>query len=147
VVDLAPGHYILLCVNPSPTPHWRTEFLPLEVTAPAAQRPAEPEAQATITISDFKFDAPDTLPAGRTVLKATNVANRRHAMAVFRQAGSAAQPNSVAAGGLVEVFPGTTGWAVLDLTPGNYLLICGITDVELKKSHLELGMVHPFTVK
>ena len=43
--------------------------------------------------------------------------------------------------------PGQTGWAHLDLTPGDYVAVCFIPSAAHEgKPHFALGMVKGFTV-
>jgi hypothetical protein len=51
------------------------------------------------------------------------------------------------AGGMQGLSTGLTGWAVLDLQPGEYLALCFIPDPNTGQSHLALGMVEAFTVE
>ena len=37
--------------------------------------------------------------------------------------------------------------ATVDLTPGNYVLVCFVPDAKDGKAHIEHGMVKEFTVK
>jgi hypothetical protein len=52
------------------------------------------------------------------------------------------------AGGYQVIMPGATGWATLDLTPGEYALVCFIpSPANQGKRHFALGMFRPFSVK
>lgn len=50
-------------------------------------------------------------------------------------------------GGVQGLSTGLSGWAVLDLEPGEYLAVCFIPDPQTGQSHLALGMVEAFTVE
>ena len=43
--------------------------------------------------------------------------------------------------------PGNSAQTTLNLTPGNYALVCFIPDPATGKSHAALGMIQGFTVK
>lgn len=57
-----------------------------------------------------------------------------------------AGPPFAIVGGVAPMSPGMTNWAILDLTPGDYFLICFVPDPETEAPHFALGMVMPFTV-
>ncbi len=70
ILDLKEGQYIIACFVPGADhiPHFAKGMLmPLKVTAaPAAAAPA-PAVNGTITLFDFNFTMPDTLPAGKSM--------------------------------------------------------------------------------
>jgi hypothetical protein len=41
---------------------------------------------------------------------------------------------------------GARAYFTADFTPGNYVMLCFIPDAKDGKSHMEHGMVQPFTV-
>lgn len=49
-------------------------------------------------------------------------------------------------GGIGPMSPGMTNWAALDLTPGEYFMICFVPDPATGAPHAALGMMMPFTV-
>jgi uncharacterized cupredoxin-like copper-binding protein len=132
---------------------------PAALTAQAARAAAAPARVVTITARDYAFEVPDTVVAGRTELRLANQGpdlhhawlvrlDRSHTAAEFfaavRKGGAAPSwaqqvggPNSPAAGG--------TSSAVVDLQPGNYLVLCGVP-ADNGQAHLRLGMMRPFTV-
>jgi hypothetical protein len=115
--------------------------------------------EVTIVANDFAFVAPDTIPAGLTkfVLKGQG-REIHHAtvarldsgktiddlMAAFRTPGP--PPKWVTfIGGPNVPDPGKEANATLELTPGNYALICFV-DTPDKVPHFAKGMFHGFTV-
>ena len=164
VFDLEPGSYVLVSFIIG-DPFTR----PLAVTAAPAAQPAPPEAQSTITMSDFAYaGAPGTLPPGRTTLEVVNEGHQPHAMLAWRvneegiTTGQVSQhltgtpvsmkPTYAPTGGMGEIDPGVSGWVTLDLEPGVYTLVCLVIDNgtgsgETGKLHYQLGMNHPFTVQ
>lgn len=50
-------------------------------------------------------------------------------------------------GGLQAIDSGRTGWAGLDLSPGEYIALCFVPDPASGKPHIELGMVASFRVR
>jgi hypothetical protein len=124
-----------------------------------ARAAAAPARVVTITARDYAFEMPDTIVAGRTELRLANQGpdlhhawlvrlDQAHTAAEFfaamRRGGAAPSwaqqvggPNTPAAGG--------TSAAVLDLQPGNYLVLCGVPS-DNGEPHLRLGMMKTFTV-
>jgi uncharacterized cupredoxin-like copper-binding protein len=164
VLDLEPGHYALS--HPlAGVPVTRL----IDVTAAPADKPATPEAQLTISMTEFAYDgAPDTLPRGETTVNVVNEGEQLHMMGLQRvnEEGITAeqvaqslngtplptQPTLVHAGGMGELAPGDSGWATLDLDPGVYVLYCLVFDNPTGsggpgKLHSQLGMQHVLTVE
>jgi hypothetical protein len=87
-LDLRPGDYVLACFIPSAdgVPHLAKGMLkPLRVTAPATAA-SLPSAASTITMHDFSFTMPTTLPAGRTSHRVVNAGRQWHELVVLRLA-------------------------------------------------------------
>lgn len=199
VMDLLPGQYYLVCFLPDANgiPHLVHGMVkPLTVNQPAASASAvaSPQAGATVTLKDFSFDMPATLPAGTTIVKVTNDGPQTHQMEVAKvapgktaqevasffanqpsgpppsaavapaasgsAAASAAPPARPEAsvsgkpqatpgpppfqdlGGMNGLAKGESGWAVLNLTPGDYVALCAIPDAGGSlKPHVDLGMI------
>jgi len=159
VLDLEPGSYMFATYAGEPFAR------PLEVTAAPADQPAEPEAEHTIRMFEFAFvDVPETLPAGPTTSNVVNEGGQMHFMAVVSE--ETLTPEQVqqslsgtplpfaavtgSAGGMGELAPGESGWAMLDLDPGVYVLTCNVFDLSdgvVGKAHTELGMSRAFTVE
>ncbi|MBI4329489.1 MAG: hypothetical protein HY685_06460 [Chloroflexi bacterium] len=169
VVDLKAGQYVLVCFAPDATgvPHLAKGMVqPLTVAAAPATRPPEPTVKATVDLNNFAFTGFPAMSTGKTTLKLMNKGTEPHEMGVVRLKGiTAAQfleilsappggeapsgpPPFEDAGGFQAMMPGETGWAVLDLTPGEYALICFVPSPANEfKPHVALGMFYPFTVK
>ena len=203
IMDLQPGQYYLLCFLPDANgvPHFVHGMLKaFTVTKPSAAA-ASPQASTTVTLKDFTFEMPATLPAGATIVKVTNEGPQPHQMEIARLApgktaqdvtsffasqpsgpppasavaaaasGSAAPASAApparpeapasgklqaapgpppfqALGGMNGLSKGESGWAVLNLTPGDYVAFCAIPDISGSlKPHIDLGMIKAFTVK
>jgi len=190
VMDLKPGQYFLVCFLPDPNglPHLAHGMVkPLTVMAPAASASAgaSPQANTTVTLKDFSFDMPASLPAGTVIVKVTNDGPQPHQMEIAKLApgktsqdvstffasqpappasGAPAASSSAAAsgkpqaaagpppfqdlGGMNGLSKGESGWAVLNLTPGDYVAFCAIPDENGSlKPHIDLGMIKAFSVK
>lgn len=170
ILDLTPGEYVLACFIPSPdgTPHlakgmrrWVT------VAAPPAGSPAPPVAAGRVDMADFTFAPLPAMDSGLTVLEVTNSGQEPHEMAVMRLEGATLDqvlammmepPPAAGAGpsgplpfrfvgGLQAIRPGDHGWVMLDLSPGDYALLCFVpSPAHEGRPHIGLGMVRAFTV-
>lgn len=113
----------------------------------------------TVRTQDYRFDAPDTLPAGWTWLRMVNETETLHHVQVYRlppgqsaREAVAALPDGEPMPAWLEPIGGPEGaddphvpvQVAVPLEPGEYMLACRFeTDGIL---HLKRGMVHPFTV-
>jgi hypothetical protein len=110
----------------------------------------------TIVASEFKYDAPDVLPAGKSTIKFKNAGKQPH-IAVFVEllqgktiddvnALIEKNPNTKPPSWVREVDveaaakPGETTQFTGNFTPGTYAMLCFVPDQETKKSHAQLGM-------
>ncbi len=113
----------------------------------------------TIHGMDFSYDAPATIPAGMTTVNFVNDGPSLHQAQIVRLDSSKTISDLKAAlgqpgplpGWLVElggpnaVDPGLTANATLNLSPGNYALLC-VVNVPGGIPHFVKGMVQPLTV-
>jgi uncharacterized cupredoxin-like copper-binding protein len=111
-----------------------------------------------VTGEDFKFDAPDVIPAGLTEFRFLNKGPALHHMAILRLSGGKTiddlravliNPGPFPAwvkevGGPNAAAPGVEANATLKLEPGNYALICFV-DIG-GPPHFAKGMVRPLRV-
>ena len=107
---------------------------------------------------DFKFDAPDVIPAGLTQFIFTNKGPALHHLAILKLNGGKTIDDLRAAlanpgpppswvkeyGGVNAPAPGEEANATLNLAPGNYALICFV-DIG-GPPHFAKGMVRPLRV-
>ena len=133
---------------------------------PAADGAAPPPPhQLTIHAKDFAFTMPDTVPSGVTTVTLVNDANNFHHAEFIRldsgktaadfaagmKAAMAMKPPgpppawAVMAGGANPPMPNAQSIATIDLTPGNYVVLCFV-DTPDHVPHVMKGMVHPLTV-
>jgi len=111
-----------------------------------------------VTGQDFKFDAPDVIPAGMTEFRFTNKGPSLHHLAILKLNGgktvddlraALANPGPLPSwvkeyGGANAPVAGETSNATLKLVPGNYALICFV-DIG-GPPHFAKGMVRPLKV-
>jgi hypothetical protein len=116
----------------------------------------------TITATDYKFEAPDQIPAGLTKFNMVdNGKEHHHASLIKLDSGKtfeefmagmkAMKPGTpppgwvIPAGGPNAVTPGSTSSLTTVLEPGNYAIVCFIPDAK-GVPHVAHGMVKPLTV-
>lgn len=111
-----------------------------------------------VTGEDFKFDAPDVIPAGLTEFRFLNKGPALHHMALLKLTGGKTVHDLVSAlskpgplpswakelGGPNAAAPGEEANATLTLEPGNYAFICFV-DIG-GPPHFAKGMVKPLRV-
>jgi len=162
-VELEPGRYTILCVIPSTDgqPHVAKGMVK-EVTVVAADGPtAAPEADLTITLSDYAFTASGPLTAGRHVIKVDNTAGQPHEIVIVRlepgktveemarwaEAPQGPPPGTFLGSGTGPISAGEVNYVTAELTPGEYGFICFLPDAKDGKVHLLHGMIRQFTVQ
>lgn len=129
--------------------------------APAASAAAAPNV-VNIIATDYKFDAPDSIPAGLTTFRMTDSGKElHHATLIKLDSGKTAadfeagmktmKPGTpppgwvIPAGGPNAVAPGNTSELTVAVEPGNYVLVCFIPDAK-GVPHVMLGMMKGLTV-
>ncbi len=162
-VNLDAGQYAFICFVdiPDHVMHYTKGMVRgLKVTAGAAAAAPEPTSDVVVNLSDYSFTVQGGLTAGKHTFKLVNKGPQPHEIEIVRLApGKTTKdfmsfiakmdgpPPGNALGGVAGFRPGTTAYTTVDLTPGNYLLICFIPDMKDGKPHLEHGMMKEFTVK
>jgi hypothetical protein len=123
-----------------------------------ATEPAAKPRVVQVTAEDFKFDAPDAIPAGLTEFRFLNKGPSLHHMAILKLSGGKTVEDLRAAlanpgpppgwvkeiGGPNVPAPGLEANATLRLEPGNYALICFV-DIG-GPPHFAKGMVRALRV-
>ncbi|HXT15104.1 MAG TPA: hypothetical protein VN706_05710 [Gemmatimonadaceae bacterium] len=162
-MNLAPGNYVLLCLVdlPDHVPHFaKGMFQPLTVTPAVGTPMAEPTADMTVTLYDYNFDVTGTLTPGKHTIKIVNRGPQPHEIEMARPAAGksakdvlawiakpAGPPPGDAIGGTSAIVPGSAVYYTVDVTPGDYALLCLIPDGKDGKMHAEHGMVKDIVVK
>jgi hypothetical protein len=128
---------------------------------PAAATPAAPN-EVVITASEYKFEAPDQIPAGLTTFKLNDSGKEmHHATLIKLDSGKTVQD---LANGMKNMKPGTPppGWVIpaggpnaappgggraltMVMKPGNYAIVCFIPDAK-GVPHVMHGMIKGLTV-
>lgn len=131
-----------------------------DTAAEAAPVAAAEPTVVTVTASDFAFDAPDTVTAGAVTFRLANQGPDLHHVYVVRLDEGKTVDSLLAAleknpahppafahdmGGPNTPAPGGESLATVELTPGEYVMLCVIPGPD-GVPHLAKGMMKPFTV-
>ena len=163
IIDVEPGDYALVCIvdTPDHIPHMKKGMVRGITVVPAQGAPVpEPTADMTVNLVDFAFapDAPFT--AGHHVLKVVNDGTQPHEIEVVRlgegktmddlarwgQTFEGDLPGS-SLGGIAPIAPGQTAYVPMELTPGDYAVLCFVPDpTHGNVPHLAQGMVLTFSI-
>lgn len=165
VVKLMPGAYAVVCFIPGPdgAPHVAHGMVKeLTVVQGTGAGAAEPVADATLTLRDYKFNLSSNLTAGRHVIKVVNEGPHHHEAPLILLAGNATAqdflayfapganpqgpPPVLAAHGAAPLSDDGVQYIVLDMPAGHYAFICFEQDSAQSPPHFVLGMVHEFDV-
>ena len=166
IVHLTPGTYAAICFIPGPSgmPHAVHGMIKkLTVVKGPGAGAAEPVANATLTLDDYKFNLSKNLTAGRHVVKVVNEGVSNHEAPLVKLAGNATAqdfldyfaPGHVPMGpppveggwGAAPIAPGGVQYIVVELRAGHYAFLCFEQDHAQSPPHFALGMVHEFDVK
>lgn len=155
--QLDAGTYGLICLvdTPDHIPHFAKGMMhPLTVTASTAAAAAVPASDVSVTLSDYAFAFTPALSAGKHTLKIGNSASQAHELVMFKLdsgktlddfmkwgATYKGKPPAQPVAGVTGMAPGLTSYLPVDLTPGDYVLICFFPDSKDGKPHAEHGMV------
>ena len=159
---MEPGNYAVVCFvdGPDRIPHIMKGMMkPLTVTPVANANMTEPNADVTMSLSDYKFTLSKPLVAGQQLIKVENLATQHHEVAIVQLApGKTLEdlrtwvgtmkgpPPGKPLGGIPAFLPGKNTYFEVNLTPGDYALICFLPDEKDGKPHHQHGMTQQFTV-
>jgi hypothetical protein len=172
-VKLDPGDYAVVCYIPAASdgkPHAAHGMITKVTIAKTADSvDVAPVAKSTITLGEFSF----TLPAGfdgKGVVDISNQGKQVHEMGILKlnpgktldeaKAFLLTPPGAPAPtgpppfsaipglGGVTGMSTGQNAWVNMNLTPGNYMLICFYPDTSTPAElpHALKGMVKEFTI-
>lgn len=150
-LNLAPGHYVLLCNLPG---HYKAGMY-AELTVKSTAKPLAPVDGVTDVSVALASASPFSLiptvgsaKAGKVRFIAANFGTMTHEMVVVKtdktpkqlaeSNGTADESTSV--GEAADIAPGETKTVTLDLKPGRYILLCNLP------GHYAAGMYHAFVV-
>ena len=162
-IVVQPGRHVVLCTYPAAggkSVHLDSGMVreltvagtPDSTAAPPNAKINDLESDSEIILGEYGFSPQPRLKAGYRRFRITNAGLFAHQVLLarlpdgvtdraelewFRENYIAARPGRPN-GGLLEVAPMETGWFAVTLRPGNYVLICGFTDGNVR--HFDKGM-------
>ncbi len=161
-VDLEPGRYAVVCVIPSPDgmPHL-VKGMAREITVIAGDNQAKlPDPDVTMKLADYSFSPSAVLTAGPHVMAIENTASQWHELVLLKlETGKTAQemlawlekpegpPPGSPLNGVGPLGPGESNVVSVELTPGEYAMICFLPDAKDGKPHFVHGMIQQVSVK
>ena len=159
---MEPGNYAVVCFveGADHVPHMAKGMMkPLTVSVMTTGRMSEPNADVTLTLSDYTFNLSKPLVAGRQLIKVENEATQPHEVVLVQLApGKTIEdlakwvsemkgpPPGKPMGGIPAFAKGKNNFFEVNLTPGDYGMICFVPDAKDGKMHYEHGMTKQFKV-
>lgn len=161
-IDLTSGNYVLLCLVdvPGGVPHFTKGMMrAMVVKTMGPTSILQDPADVRVTLADYSFTLSSPLTAGKHVIEVSSTATQPHELELVRfapgktiddlakwMAKAEGPPPASALGGTSAMMPGITPRFTVDLTPGNYAMLCFVPDAKDGKPHLMHGMVQKFTI-
>ncbi len=168
-LNMQPGNYVVFCMVdiPGGVPHVAKGMISSLKVVPSttAEAPA-PKADLEIALSDFIFGVAGPITAGTHTIAVTTNPGQPHELELVKfapgktmddfmkdmQTMMAGKPlagplSASAIGGVAPAVAKTTQYFTVDLTPGDYALICFLPDNSDGKMHFEHGMIKQFTIQ
>lgn len=158
---LEPGNYALICfIDLGGPPHFMKGMLKGLTVEPAKTAvAATPKADITATLADYNFKLSSPIRAGTRTIRVYNAGPQAHEIELVRldpgvSAGDFMKwfdkmqgpPPGKALGGIAGLAVGMSEYFTADFTPGNYALICFLSDTKDGKPHFAHGMIKQITV-
>ena len=162
IVDLLPGNYAVICIVPDSDgiPHMMKGMVKALTVTPPTQARTMPASDLTLTLTDYAFTFSSPPTAGQHAIRVVNNGNQLHEAVLFRLAkdetgedilqwvggGFQGPPPGTPVGGIGPEAPGKENTLLLDLSAGNYALLCFMPDAKDAKPHAAHGMIYNFKV-
>ena len=159
---MEPGNYAVVCFveGPDHVPHMAKGMTKgLTVTAAPGANMTEPTADVTMSLSDYAFTLSKPLVAGKQMIKVENAATQPHEVVMVQLApGKTIEdlskwifdmkgpPPGKPIGGIPAFVMGKNAYFEPTLAPGEYGLICFVSDAKDQKPHFQHGMMQQFKV-
>jgi uncharacterized cupredoxin-like copper-binding protein len=157
-LQLAPGHYAVVC--------WKGDHLErgmvhdLHVVASHGPPGAPPRVTRQLTLVDFAFTLDTPFTAGRHILHVRNTGSEAHEADIYKATPTAGfheylawhessepgLPPVAPVAGFGDLYPGKEAWIELDLTPGQYFIVCEVPGRVDKRPHYKRGMFTEFSI-
>jgi uncharacterized cupredoxin-like copper-binding protein len=160
-VNLKPGKYALFCVIPGQDgkPHIMKGMIRELTVTPSEAVVTEPVADITIKLADYSYEISPALTAGRHTIKVEDSGPQPHELVLVKlEPGKTVEqmlawtekmqgpPPGTFLGGVSPITVGEASYITVDLTPGDYGLLCFVSDPADMKPHFMHGMMKQITV-
>lgn len=161
IVDLAPGNYAVICVIPGSDgkPHMLNGMIKGLTVTPSSVR-TMPASDLTLTLTNYAFTFSSPLTAGNHIVRIINKGTQPHEAVMFRLApgktgedianwvssGMQGPPPAAPVTGISAEAPEMENLLPLDLSVGNYALLCFMPDATDGRPHTAHGMIYNFEV-
>jgi len=162
VVALSPGNYAVICVIPDSDgkPHMMKGMVKALTVTPSSETRTMPASDLTLTLTNYAFTFSTPPTAGKHAIRIVNNGTQPHEAVLFRvgdgkkgedianwvNTGMQGPPPGAPVSGISAEAPGKENTLLLDLSPGDYALICFMPDAKDGKMHAEHGMIYDFKV-
>jgi len=163
ILRLAAGRYAMICVIPSPDgkAHVMKGMAKEVVVTPATSNVSKANLRisSTMTLSDYAFGFSQPLAAGSHMIRVKNDAAQPHEVVILRlrpgkkigdmlawMEKMEGPPPGAPIGGTTPMAKGEENIITLDLTPGEYGMICFVPDAKDGKPHFAHGMMTQFSI-
>jgi uncharacterized cupredoxin-like copper-binding protein len=158
-VDLQPGTYTLVCFVPGPDgkPHMMSGMTRALTVVQGSGTAAAPTPDIVVKLVDYDFQLSTPLTAGHHVIRIENAGPQPHELLLVRlEPGKTPEdfikydgkgpPPATPLNGASPMTIGVSNTVSVDITPGDYALICFIEDSKDRKPHFMHGMVKTIKV-
>jgi hypothetical protein len=162
VVDLSPGNYAVICIIPDADgkPHMMKGMVKSLTVTPSKQARTMPKSDLTLTLTNYHFAFSTPPTAGQHAIRIVNDGTQPHEAELFRlQPGKTGEdvlkwvgggmqgpPPGAPVAGISPETPGKENTLLLNLSAGDYALICFVPDAKDGKPHAAHGMIYNFKV-
>jgi hypothetical protein len=163
ILRLIAGRYAMICVIPSADgkPHVMKGMAKEVIVTPATSNTsnANMRVNSTMTLFDYAFQLSQPLQAGRQTIRVKNTAEQSHEVVIIKlQPGKKpadmltwmekmeGPPPGSPIGGTTPMARGEENIISVDLSAGEYGLLCFVSDAKDGKPHFMHGMITQFSV-
>jgi hypothetical protein len=152
---LEPGNYAVVCFVdlPDHVPHIMKGMSHAFTVVPSTATAIEPTSDVTMTLVDYAFNTSTPLTSGKHMIRIENGAQQPHEMFIAKlDSGKTLKdfetfvtkmkgpPPAHPMGGVAFMLPGAHAFVPVDLTPGDYIMMCFVPDAKDGKPHFMHGM-------
>lgn len=161
-VDLTAGNYAVVCVIPDTdgAPHMVKGMAKALTVTPTSGKGSMPDADITLTLSDYNFKFSKPLTPGKHKVKLINLAKQPHEAVIFKmnsgktgedmaswvETGMKGPPPGAPVTGISPMSPGVENVLNVDVSNGTYALLCFMPDAKDGKMHVAHGMIYNFKI-